>query len=125
MKDPEYKVSQWFKRKEVWCKCGCGEDNVSQVLLNILDRIRSCNGKPVVLNSMCRCPDHNKKEEGKPTSAHLTGTAADIRCSTSRQRYELLEIIIPMREIRRVGIAKSFIHIDVDKTKTQNVIWMY
>jgi uncharacterized protein YcbK (DUF882 family) len=125
MKDPEQKVSQWFKRKEICCKCGCGKDNISQVLLNMLDRIRSCNGKPVILNSVCRCLDHNKKEGGKSSSAHLTGDAADIRCLTSRERYELLEIIVPMREIRRIGIAKSFIHIDIDKTKTRNVIWMY
>jgi uncharacterized protein YcbK (DUF882 family) len=125
MKDPEQKVSQWFKRKEIWCRCGCGKDDISPVLLDIIDRTRGCKGTPVIINSACRCQDHNKAVGGSPTSSHLTGLAVDIGCSSSRERYALLEILVPMREIKRIGIAKSFIHIDIDKTKTRNVIWVY
>lgn len=125
VKDPEHKLSQWFKRKEVCCRCGCGKDDVSCELLNILDSIRNCIGKPVILNSVCRCPNHNKKEGGKSTSAHLAGLAVDIKCTSSRMRYGLLKIVISMDEIKRIGIAKSFIHIDIDSTKPRNVVWMY
>ena len=49
--------------------------------------------------------------------------AADLGYTGSRERYELLNAI--MQVFDRVGIAKTFIHVDVDANKTAGVVWLY
>ena len=57
------------------------------------------------------------------TSSHIDGWAADLAYTGSRHRYELLNAV--MQVFDRVGIAKTFIHVDVDANKTAGVVWMY
>jgi len=71
-------LSPNFKREEFACKCGCGFDTVDVALLSTLEYIRSYFGKPVTINSGCRCPEYNKKIGGEPDSQHMKARAADI-----------------------------------------------
>ena len=61
---------------------------------------------------------------GKPASSHLKGLAVDIACSASRDRFNLVNLFAKYG-ITRIGIAKNFIHIDIDGDKDPDVIWTY
>jgi len=93
-------------------------------MLQMLDSARRLYGRPMIVNSGFRTPDHNAEVGGKISSSHLTGLAVDIRCTSSEDRHDM--IIAFMRVgFTRLGIGDSFIHIDVDENKAQNVIWTY
>ena len=61
---------------------------------------------------------------GKPNSSHLRGLAVDIRANDSSTRYIVLNALISVG-FNRIGVASSFIHVDDDKEKANNVIWTY
>ena len=97
---------------------------MSKELLSKLDMIREEFGKPIHINSGYRTEAHNEKVGGKPASSHLKGLAVDIACSASRDRFNLIKLFIK-HDITRIGIAKNFIHIDIDSHKDPDVIWTY
>tara|TARA_R110000744_G_scaffold237580_1_gene355035 strand:- start:219 stop:578 length:360 start_codon:yes stop_codon:yes gene_type:complete len=98
--------------------------NMSDELISMLDVARKKYGKAIVPNSGFRTRDHNAKVGGTSNSSHLKGLAADIKCVNSTDRFKLEGIL---REVgfKRIGIGETFIHIDIDKDKSQNVLWTY
>lgn len=72
------RLSENFYRSEFACKCGCGFDTVDVALLDTLERIRRYFGKPVTVNSGCRCEGYNKGIGESAKSQHILGRAADI-----------------------------------------------
>ena len=97
---------------------------MSKEMLSKLDMVREEYGKPIYVNSGYRTEAHNEKVGGKPASSHLKGLAVDIACSESRERFNLIQLFLKYG-ISRIGIAKNFIHIDIDNDKAPNVIWTY
>jgi uncharacterized protein YcbK (DUF882 family) len=97
---------------------------MSKVLMAMLDQARGLAGVPFVINSAWRCYDHNEAVGGKETSAHLFGYAVDISCTASRNRYKIIKALITAG-FSRIGISKSFIHVDIDGTKDAEVAWLY
>jgi len=93
-------------------------------LLVMIDRARALYGKPIVVTSGFRTESHNKKVGGVASSSHLKGLAIDVACVTSKHRFEMLTALLEVG-FNRIGVADTFIHIDVDKNKSQNVIWTY
>lgn len=77
-------LSKHFSRHEIACKCGCGFAAVDERLVDILEEVRQQFSRPVVINSGCRCRQHNQAVGGAVASYHLPderglGRAADIR----------------------------------------------
>jgi len=97
---------------------------VSDELISMLDVARKKYGKSMAINSGYRTIEHNAKVGGTPASSHTKGLAVDIACTNSTDRFKLEGIL---REVgfKRIGIAKTFIHADIDKDKAQNVLWTY
>ena len=89
-----------------------------------LDTARGIAGIPFKINSGYRTAAHNEKVGGRVGSSHKKGLAADIGYYGSRERYLILNALMQVG-INRIGIAKTFIHCDVDKSKDANVIWLY
>ncbi len=114
----------YFKEKEFLCKCGCGLNNMRGTFLEKLDYARDRASVQFVVNSGCRCEAHNKAEGGKPTSDHLTGEGADIACETSFMRWRILRGAIAAG-IRRIGIARTFIHLGDNLGNPHPRIWIY
>tara|TARA_R100001460_G_scaffold14978_3_gene33359 strand:- start:771 stop:1124 length:354 start_codon:yes stop_codon:yes gene_type:complete len=116
---------KYFKIKEFDSpdKPGSGS-NMNKEILHMLDAARKIYGKPMRINSGFRTKDHNKKVGGVELSSHLKGLAADIACSSSRDRFEMTKALLEVG-FKRLGVANTFIHVDVDKDKSQNVIWTY
>lgn len=76
------------------------------------------------ITSGVRCPECNKKVGGVESSAHLLGKAVDVAVSDSRERMEIVRVAMQVG-FTRIGIGKNFVHLDVDNTKTDYVLWLY
>ena len=94
------------------------------VVLGMIDAARKAYGKPIKVNSGFRTPEHNSKVGGVSNSSHLKGLAIDIACSDSNERFLLLGALLKVG-FKRLGVGTSFIHVDVDPTKSHEVIWTY
>lgn len=88
-----------------------------------LDKAREFAKVPFVINSAYRSPEH-KQSIKNPTSSHIKGLAVDIKATDSRTRYKVLNALMHVG-FNRIGIADTFIHVDDDKDKSQQVIWTY
>lgn len=99
-------------------------DKMDKTFLLRLDEARERAGIPFVINSAYRTPEHNAKIGGKPNSSHLKGLAVDISVTNSRQRFIILNALLEVG-FTRIGIADTFIHVDLDDGKSKEVIWTY
>ena len=122
------RISANFLRKEFACKCGCGRENISGDLVSRLQEVRDLLGLPMTITSGVRCILHNTKVNGSSKSAHLPdefgiGHAVDIACESSAYRQRLLSVAFKVFD--RVGVAKTFVHLDVHPGKTAGVCWVY
>mgnify|MGYP000032029474 FL=1 len=88
-----------------------------------LDKAREFAKVPFVINSAYRSPEHAESIKN-PTSSHIKGLAVDIKATDSRTRYKVLNALMHVG-FNRIGIADTFIHVDDDKDKSQQVIWTY
>jgi uncharacterized protein YcbK (DUF882 family) len=98
----------------------------SKMDANLLKRLtdaRYLAKTPFVVTSGFRTVKHNEKVGGSKTSSHLKGFAVDISCHNSSQREKIISALI-IAGFQRVGIAKTFIHADTDKSKSP-AIWLY
>ena len=93
-------------------------------LVQMLDDARHIAGIPFKLNSGYRTKSQNKKAGGVEDSAHLTGLAVDIACTSDTARHKIITALQKVG-FSRIGIAKTFVHCDIDKSKSLNVIWLY
>jgi len=97
---------------------------MNATLLSMLDEARHIAQIPFKINSGYRTTKRNMQVGGKINSSHLKGLAVDISCTDSRSRSIILSALKDV-SFNRVGIAKSFIHVDIDDTKSANVTWVY
>lgn len=92
--------------------------------LQMLDAARELYGKPMAINSGFRTEAHNQKVGGTANSSHLKGLAVDIKCTLSADRWAMVDSLMKAG-FNRLGIAKTFIHVDLDKDKAPFLIWTY
>lgn len=112
-----------FDKKEFACPC-CGVVVLSDEFAKKIDAARDDAGVPFKINSGYRCKPHNKAVGGSDTSSHRIGVACDISCDNSRDRFKIIRGLI-RAGIKRIGIAKTFIHADDDRAKSPEVVWLY
>jgi len=93
-------------------------------LVMLLDNARDFAGVPFILNSGIRTEHRNTEVGGSPNSAHLTGHAADIRARSSAERFAIVRALM-ICGARRVGVGSTFVHVDTDESKPQDLIWLY
>ena len=114
-----FKLSEFDSPDEI----GSGKKMDSK-FLEKLDYARHNAQIPFKINSCYRTQEWNMKVGGRFGSSHKKGLAVDIGYEGSRDRYLILNALMEVG-ITRFGIAKGFIHCDVDKTKDPDVIWLY
>ena len=88
-----------------------------------LDEARMLAGTPFKITSGYRTEAHNKKAGGVKGSSHTKGCAVDIAVNSGLQRCAIVCALAKVG-FTRIGIAKTFVHVDLDKEK-QNSIWLY
>ena len=99
--------------------------NMDYEFLQLLDYAREEAGIPFRINSGFRTSfynEHLRKRGYKAvvSSSHLKGMAADIRCTSSKERQIIVKALINVG-YTRLGIAKSFIHVDNDSSKSDAI----
>jgi|TARA_R100000081_G_C4813523_1_gene173000 hypothetical protein len=116
---------KYFNIKEFDSPDVIGSGNkMNKKFIEKLDYARGNAGVPFKINSGYRTEEWNKKVGGRVGSSHTKGLAADIQAIGSRDRGLIVKSLLDVG-INRIGIAKTFIHCDVDKDKDQDVIWLY
>jgi len=104
------------------CRCGCGQCEIDPRLLAALEELRSLAGRPVIVTSGYRCPEHNRKKGGTSNSLHLSGRAADVRI-TGLSIREMLDLAVQVADFRHGGIGvypdDGVIHVDVRGKKAR------
>lgn len=97
-------------------------------LLFMLHQLEALTGYPIFqwINSGARSPSHNSKVGGVSNSSHKIPTckAVDIKTSTKSIRNHIVSIA---RDVgfKRIGVGRTFVHLDVDDLKSQYVAWGY
>ena len=118
-------MSKYFQESEFKrCTPSCRMEQMDPAFLALLDRVREAAGIPLVLNSAYRSPAYEKKKGRTGTSSHCEGKAVDIRCNASTNRYKILKAAMECG-IRRIGVGKTYIHLDSSETHAQDVICHY
>lgn len=116
-------MGKYFKESEFKCK-HCGDILLDDGLIPTLDAIREIYRKPMIVTSGYRCAEYNQQVGGVQDSEHTDGLAADIKCESSYDRFELISACLS-EGITRIGIGKDFIHIGISAHKPSRVIWLY
>jgi len=97
---------------------------MQETTLRMLDDARSLAGIPFRINSGFRSKSHNAYIGGSKYSSHCYGYAVDIHCTDSRSRSVIIDSL-RTAGFNRFGIGETFIHVDNDPEKDDNVIWLY
>ena len=100
---------------------------MDKVFLKLLDQARDRAGVPFKILSGYRTIEHNLLVNGKKNSSHLFGLAADIYLpKNSRNRFLIINALFEVG-LNRIGInfKGRFVHVDMDRSKDENVLWTY
>jgi len=123
------KTSEWNFEHFKWNEFDSGDQansglKMSAEFMEKLERSRVSAGVSFKINSGYRTILHNEKVGGSKGSSHISGVACDISAKDSVKRFKLIQSLLSVG-FNRIGIAKTFIHVDSDRDKSENVIWMY
>jgi len=120
----------FFRPKELACKCGCGTSGFDLDFLATLNTIREECGFSFPLSSAYRCPQHPIEARKKSPGSHFSGKAVDVLCNGEKA----LEVIRVAQKhgIKRIGVQQKgggrFIHLDgctEDEGFTVPAFWSY
>lgn len=106
------------------CSPACSLQDMSQGTIDRLDLAREIAGIPFVINSAYRTKAYELAKGRTGTGAHTSGHAVDIRCTSDANRLKIVSACLDAG-FRRIGIGKTYIHVDDDTNKTPNVMWHY
>lgn len=112
---------KYFSEDEMKCK-HCGECHMDEFFMGLLDSLRRGIGKPLVVTSGYRCPEHDSAIGG--SGNHTTGKAVDLRVQDSGLRYLVIKTALQLG-FTRIGVAKTFLHLDLVSDQPQRVFWIY
>jgi zinc D-Ala-D-Ala carboxypeptidase len=111
-----------FSPSEIACR-GTGKLVVNEHAMDRLQALRDALGKPLIVNSAYRSPEHNRKVGGAKSSRHMQGDAFDIRMTNhDPHAFE--------RAARAAGFtgfgfyrASDFMHIDLGPVRDWGARW--
>ena len=113
----------YFDTREFESKDGAkspyGETVVKPELVHLLNRIREKWGRPIIINSAYRSPEHNAAVGGVPNSFHVQGLAADIRPERQDDLDELQDLCLELVLEGGVGLYDTFVHVDARGCKAR------
>ena len=115
---------RWFNYSEFDSPDDPGSGNyMDEEFLDMLDEARSVAGIPFVITSGLRTEAWNHRVGGAPNSSHMKGCAADIACTTSRDRFLIVTALLEVG-FDRIGIYDTYIHVDSDWEKNSALIFL-
>lgn len=108
---------------------GSGEKFMDRNFLVKIARGRQIANVPFKVTSGYRTQDYNrlllqKGYKASLDSSHCKGLAIDIAVTSSKERFIIVNALIAVG-LTRIGIGNTFIHVDMDSDKPQDVMWTY
>ena len=101
-----------FSPDEIACR-GTGQIKLHPEALDKLQALRDRLGKPLIIRSAYRSPEHNRAVGGAPASKHMDGTAFDIAMAN----HDPVAFEAAAREVGFLGFGyyprSGFMHIDL------------
>lgn len=121
-------MSKDFTILQSYCKNGCDVQGLDTKFVKLLNELSKELHFSPVLTSAYRSKEYELSRGRLGTSSHCKGLAVDIACASSDIRLKILQTWLRIcgthRIPVRIGIARTFIHIDVDRDKSC-AIWVY
>ena len=117
-------MSKYFEESEFVCEGEVVYHKMNKLFLKKLNLARMYSDTTFVINSSWRSVNHNMEVGGSATSSHLHGLAVDIRATTSRDKFNIIQALLKAN-FNRIGVSDGFIHVDNSKSKEQYVIFTY
>lgn len=99
--------------------------NLTKLIDNVLDPLRTAYRKPIYVNSGYRCEELNRLVGGSKNSQHMTGKAADITAGSKEENRKLFELV------RKLGLDYdqlidekdySWVHVSYNEDFNRNEI---
>lgn len=101
-----------FSAAEIACR-GTGAIKINTEAMDKLQALRDRLGKPLIIRSAYRGPEHNRAVGGAPASKHMLGTAFDIAMSN----HDPAAFVEAARAVGFLGFGtyprSGFMHIDL------------
>jgi uncharacterized protein YcbK (DUF882 family) len=111
---------KYFKIEDFDCK-ETGENEISVNFIHALDQLRAACNFPFIVTSGYRSKEHSVEKRKQNPGTHAQGIAADIKVSGGAQRLSIVKHASAMG--MSVGVAKTFVHVDIRKTPA--MCWCY
>ena len=106
-----------FSAAEIACR-GTGAIKINTEAMDKLQALRDRLGKPLIIRSAYRGPEHNRAVGGAPASKHMLGTAFDIAMSN----HDPVAFAEAARAVGFLGFAtyprSGFMHIDLGPARS-------
>ena len=100
----------------------CSPHDFDPAFADVLYRVWRMH--PFTISSGFRLVEYERSRSRTGRSSHCKGLAADIVCLSNLDRFQLVSSFLALG-VTRIGIAKNFIHVDMDFSKPSPRIWTY
>jgi hypothetical protein len=111
----DFPMSEWrwpsFSPEEIACR-GTGRLMIDPRAMGMLQALRTKIGKPMIVNSGYRSPEHNKAVGGALNSKHMQGLAFDVRMENHNPADYLAAAVAVGFEGIGTYPRANFIHVD-------------
>jgi hypothetical protein len=117
-RDVPARIWRWpnFSPAEIACR-GTGKLLINAPALDKLQSLRDRLGKPLIIRSAYRSPEHNRRVGGTTRSKHMAGAAFDIAMSN----HDPVAFEAAARAVGFLGFGfyprSGFIHVDLGPTR--------
>jgi hypothetical protein len=106
-----------FSPAEIACR-GTGAIRINTAAMDKLQALRDRLGKPLIIRSAYRSPEHNRRVGGAKASKHLQGTAFDIAMAN----HDPMAFEAAARAVGFLGFGyyprSGFIHVDLGPARS-------
>jgi len=117
-------ISEHFKAGEFFCNSPLKPPEPTPIAVELIERLEllrtEAGNVAIKVNSGYRNSPHNKAEKGANNSKHMIGCGADI--VVAGMRTEKMAELAYKVGFRRIGKAKTFIHVDITEDEAY---WCY
>lgn len=107
-----------------YCSPASCAEELDSNLVDMLILAQKYAGFQFTITSAFRSQVYERSKGRKGSSSHCKGLAVDISTRDSHTRFKVLVAAV-LAGIPRVGVGKTFLHLDIDETKAHPIIFHY